>query len=71
MAVAVTDDSTIRAANTNSKYEKGSFDNDPELPVNTAKHSWINYIHCGYKVRFSFCNAATCPNLDWVEGQLI
>lgn len=54
MAVAVTDDSTIRAANTNSKYEKGSFDNDPELPVNTAKHSWINYIHCGYKVRFSF-----------------
>ena len=54
IAVATTDDdSKVRIANIDSKYEPREFDFEGKetiVTIDSTKHEWSNYFKCGYKV---------------------
>lgn len=60
IAVATTDqDTKVRIANVNPKYEAREFDfegKDKIVTIDDTKHEWTNYFKCGYKVKRMSCH---------------
>lgn len=55
IAVATTDEDTkVRIANVNTKYDAREFDYEGKeqvVTIDATKHEWSNYFKCGYKVK--------------------
>ncbi|KAJ2082983.1 galactokinase [Coemansia sp. RSA 988] len=51
IAVRATDESLVRLANLNPKYEASTFSCAPHtaVTINKTQHEWTNYFKCGYK----------------------